>query len=152
MISLGDTIIRHELCNAEGINNANFGWGDNCVSNLVEEKFKSEAVTHRIENATIERPLGLLPEKSRDIKAKILRNINKDIGEKIKEVRKDVVSNKKRRVTDAIIRNVEIAAIGWFNCNLNTCHRTREAEGTQPGNVATTAYIDTSRAPKKRDI
>ena len=56
VISLGDTIIRHELSNVEGINNANFGWGDNYVSNLVEEKFKSEAATHRIENATNERP------------------------------------------------------------------------------------------------
>ena len=81
-------MIRHELRKTEGINNANFGWGDNYVSNLVEEKFKSEAITHRIENATKERPLGKLPEISRDIKAKILRNINKDIGEKNKRSEK----------------------------------------------------------------
>ena len=149
IISLGDGTIRPELRETEGINKTNFGWGDFYVSNLVEEKFKSEAISHRIENATVERPLGVLPEKSREIKERILRHINKDIEEKLREVRKDAMKNKKSRVADAIIRNVEIAAINWFNTNLNTCHRTRETDKTQPGNVAMTTYIDTGKVTSK---
>ena len=151
VISLGDRDIRPEFIDIEGINNVNFGWGDRYVINLVEEKFKSEAITHRIENATADRPLGKLPEESREIKSRILRHINKDISEKIKEVRRNMKDDKKKkRVTDAIIRNVEIAMIGWMNCNMNTCHRNRETDGAQPGDVATTVYLDTSKTKKRK--
>ena len=150
VVSLGDANIRTELHNIEGINNANFGWDDVYVSNLVEEKFKSEAITHRIENASADRPYGRLPEESKDIKSRILRHINKDISGKIKEVREEIKTKKRRRVTDAIIRNIEIAMIAWMNCNLNTCHRNKDSEKTQPGNIATTLYIDTNVNRKRK--
>ena len=147
IIPLGDTIIRPNLRITQDVSHENSGWDDQYLGGIVDEKFKSEAISHRIENATKDFPLGSLAEDSASIKKRIFRHLSDDCASKLSKAEKEIGMTNK--ITDALIRIIEIAAVSWLSANLNTCHRAQDASRSQAGNVAYSTTIEMAVTSKR---